>query len=103
MLKLFSPAAAAVVLGLMMSPANAAPAGSLANGLKEVTPATSAVEQIASRRCWRKNGRTYCRRTVRRYQDQGYYGYREPGPSIGVYVGSGSRDRGDRGRHRRDR
>ncbi len=92
--KYISGAALALGAGLLCAPASAAPVGNL-TGLQ--APATSNVEQVAYRRCWRHHGRLHCRRTFRRYgyyadpyyyDPYPYYGYGY-GPTIGFSFGGG--------------
>jgi hypothetical protein len=85
--KLLSAGGLALALGLLTVPASAAPANNLA-GMKDRS--TSAVEDVAYRRCWWRDGRRHCRYVER-------YGY---GPSIGVYIGDGRRGHRHRRHHR---
>ena len=100
MLKSVSIAALLLATGVFAAPASAGPAAGLA-GVKD--GATTTVDKVANRRCWRSGGQRHCRtvRTYRRspsyaYDDDGYgrsYGY---GPSVNFSIGR------DRGRHYRD-
>ena len=89
-----SLAAAALGLGLLAAPANAAPMMSL----KGVEVDTSAAEPAAYRRCWRHRGHLHCRRIYRRYYGYGpdYYPYYGYGPSFGFSFGGGHRHWGHR-------
>lgn len=84
---------------LLALPARAAPvsAADIAAGARE-----SNVENVASygRRCWRRHGKLYCRRYVRRAYPHAYWG---PGwgygPGFSLYFGGGGH-RGWHGGHR---
>lgn len=94
------------LVGLLSLPAQAAP--SMSGGLSAAVP--SSVEKANyGRRCWRRNGKLYCRRYVGRghpYAQHGWgpgWGY---GPGLNLYFGGGGRhghhNRGHRGgRHHR--
>lgn len=63
-------------LGLMITSAQAAPAGAIGPGLQEAAGETSAVEQAHyGRRCWRHRGHLHCR-GYSRYYGGPYFGYR---------------------------
>ena len=86
----------ALTLGFLAAPASAAPVSGL-DGAKGTN--ASAAEGVAYRRCWYEHGRRYCRRTVTRYYDDGYYGYGPSyyGPGIGLYFGGGGHRHGGHG------
>ena len=89
-------AASVLGLGLLATPASAAPMMNLQG--PEVD--TGAVEPARyGRRCWRHHGHLHCRRVYhRRYYGYGpdYYPYYGYGPSLGFYFGGGHRHWGHR-------
>jgi hypothetical protein len=88
MLRSLSFTTVALALGVLTTPASAAP------GLKgiEAGTGTSVTEQVDYRRCWWRNGQRRCR-----WVDDGY----SYGPSISL--GIGSEHHGQRRHHRGNR
>jgi hypothetical protein len=90
MLRSLSFTIVALVLGVLTTPASAAP-GSNLKGI-EAGIGTSVTEQVGYRRCWWRNGQRRCR-----WVDDGY----SYGPSISL--GIGSEHHGQRRHHRGNR
>ena len=71
--------AASTLLGIASVAAQAAPLGH-AGDVRTAAHETSAVETVAARRCWWRNGERHCSRArARRPQEYGYY-YGRPRP-----------------------
>jgi hypothetical protein len=87
MLKSLSFTTAIFALGILATPASAAPASGLQGA--EAGTGASATEQVAYRRCWWHRGHRHCR-----WVDT--YSY---GPSINLHIGGGRH--GHRHRHHR--
>ena len=99
----FIPAVGAIALYFAAAPAQAAPiAGAASGGLAAAASRNSAVNNVHwRRRCWWHRGHLHCRRHVRRWHPDYYYGGYFPrrhsyryrpgftiyGPGFGLYLG----------------
>jgi hypothetical protein len=92
--KTLSFSAAALALGLLATPASAAPTAGITSA--DVRTGASAVEQVA-RRCYRHRGHWHCRGYGHGHGYSGY-GY---GPGVGIYIGRGHRHHRHHHRHHR--
>ena len=93
-------AAVAATLGILSAPAQAAPLGGPADGLRATASENAVTQDVRwGRRCWRHRGHLHCGRGYRRFYGDPYYRGYGYGPSLGLYFGGGHRHH-YRGHHR---